>query len=122
MQTVKIQSIDNTIATRVFIGENHVEGVASASFEQSAGEIPVFTFKTRNYPNIEIDNADICFRFTPETIADAAKVIRHSFSTNRELYSAFVASIASVLKEVPSGAGLYDVAQAVADRIIGMEE
>lgn len=122
MQTVKIQSIDNTIATRVFIGENHVEGVTSASFEQSAGEIPVFTFKTRNYPNIGIDNADICFRFTPETIEDSARIIRHSLLTDKTLYNAFVASIESTLKEVSSGSGLYDVARAVADRIIGMEK
>lgn len=38
------------------------------------------------------------------------------------LYDAFVASIESALKEVPAGAGLYDVAQMVANRIIGMEE
>ncbi len=38
---------------------------------------------------------------------------------DKALYDAFVASIASALKEVPAGTGLYDVAQTVADRIIG---
>lgn len=41
---------------------------------------------------------------------------------DKVLYGAFVASIESTLKEIPAGAGLYDVAQAVADRIIGREE
>lgn len=38
------------------------------------------------------------------------------------LYNCFVESIASALKEVPTGTGLYDVAKAVADRIVGREE
>lgn len=41
---------------------------------------------------------------------------------DKVLYDAFVASIASALKEVPAGTGLYDVAKAVADRVIGREE
>lgn len=121
MQTVKIQSIGNTIATRVFIGDNHISGVTRAVFEQSSMEIPSFTLEMNGYPDILIDNADICFRFTPDTTKDATKVIRHSFSSDRELYDAFVASIASALKEVPANTGLYDVAQVVADRIIGRE-
>lgn len=40
---------------------------------------------------------------------------------DKVLYDAFVASIASALKEIPAGTGLYDVAQAAADRIIGTE-
>lgn len=122
MQTVKIQSIDNTIATRVFIGQNHIKDVTSVSFEQSAGELPVFTFETRDYPDIEIENAEILFRFAPETIENAAKVLIHSFDTDKNLYDAFVASIESALKEIPAGTGMYDMAEAVADRIIGKEE
>lgn len=40
---------------------------------------------------------------------------------DKVLYDAFVASIESAIKEIPAGTGLYDVAQAVADRIIGTE-
>lgn len=122
MQTVKIQSIDNTIATRVFVGDNHIKGVTRVVFEQSAMEIPSFTFETDGYPNIEIDNADICFRFTPEAITDAVKVICHTYANEKDFRNAFVASIASALKEVPTGTGIYDAAQAVADRIIEREE
>lgn len=37
------------------------------------------------------------------------------------LYDAFVASIASALKEIPAETWIYDVAKAVADRIMGVE-
>lgn len=122
MQTVKIQSVDNTIATRVFIGDNHIEGVTNVSFEQSAGELPVFTFETHNYPNIEIDNPDIRFRFTTETITDSVKVLRHSIITDKVLYDAFVASIESATKELPPHIDRECAARRIADRIIGREE
>lgn len=48
--------------------------------------------------------------------------LRNELLSDKELYNAFVASIESALKELPAGTGLYDVAQMVADRIIGREE
>lgn len=45
--------------------------------------------------------------------------LRNQFLSDKGLYNAFVSSIASALKEIPAGTGLYDVAEAVADRIIG---
>lgn len=48
--------------------------------------------------------------------------LRNQLLSDKELYNAFAASIASALKEIPAGTGLYDVAEAVADRIIGREE
>lgn len=119
MQTVKIKSIDKR--THVFIDDRELKDITSILFDQSAGEIPSLTFETFGAPDIETDNADISFKFTPETISDAAKVIRHSFSTETELYDALAASIASALKEIPSDTGVYDVAKAVADRIMGEE-
>lgn len=41
---------------------------------------------------------------------------------DKVLYDAFVASIASALKELPRELDLQDAAQTVADRIIGREE
>lgn len=48
--------------------------------------------------------------------------LRNELLSDKELYNAFVASIASALKEIPAGTGLYDVSEAVADRIIRKEE
>lgn len=48
--------------------------------------------------------------------------LQSALTEDKILYDAFVASIASALKEVPEGTKLYDVAKAVADRVIGREE
>lgn len=45
--------------------------------------------------------------------------LRSALMEDRILYDAFVASIESSLKEVSEDTGLYDIAKAVADRIIG---
>ncbi len=54
-------------------------------------------------------------------VKGAAKIVRDNLIEDEVLYNCFVESIASALKEIPSGAGLYDVAKVVADRIIGTE-
>ena len=55
-------------------------------------------------------------------IKGATKIVRDNLIEDEVLYNCFVESIASALKEVPAGTGLYDVARAVADRIIGGEK
>lgn len=45
--------------------------------------------------------------------------LRNRLLSDKDLYNSLVASIASALKEIPAGTGLYDMAEAVADRIIG---
>lgn len=47
--------------------------------------------------------------------------LQTALTEDKVLYGAFVASIASALKELPAGTGIYDLAKAVADRIIGIE-
>lgn len=55
-------------------------------------------------------------------VKGATKIVRDNLIEDEVLYNCFVESIASALKEVPTGTGLYDVAKAVADRIVGREE
>lgn len=47
--------------------------------------------------------------------------LQSALTEDKVLYDAFIARIESALKEIPAGAGLYDVTQAVADRIVGIE-
>lgn len=47
--------------------------------------------------------------------------LQSALTEDKVLYDAFVASIESALKEIPAGTGLYDVARAVADRIMGAQ-
>lgn len=121
MQTVRIHTNPETELTEIFLGDNKLNQVVSASYYQDASTAPCFEFETAGFPDIATDNADMQFRFTPQTIQEATKVLRHSLITDVNLYNAFLASIESVLKEIPTGTGLYDVAKAIADRIIGEE-
>lgn len=121
MQKVKIQSTENSY-TKIFLGDSELKRVRSVEFNQSVDMAPTFTFETLGLPNIEIDNPDIRFRFTPETVTDAVKVLRHSLLTDKELYNALAASIESAIKELPPRIDRERVARRIANRIIGREE
>lgn len=121
MQTVKIQPTEN-MATKIFVGDSELKRVISIEFNQSVDTVPCFTFETIGLPDIEIDNADIRFRFTPETTTDSIKVLRHGLLTDKELYNALVASIESAIKELPPRIDRECAARIIADRIIGREE
>lgn len=121
MQTVKIQSTEN-MATKIFVGDSELKRVISIEFNQSVDTVPCFTFETIGLPDIEIDNADIRFRFTPETATDSIKVLRHRLLTDKELYNALAASMESAIKELPPRIDRECAARRIADRIIGREE
>ncbi len=57
----------------------------------------------------------------PDDIKNAVRLIVNHYKSDSDFRNAFLDSIASALKEIPAGTGLYDVAKAVADRIIGEE-
>ena len=57
----------------------------------------------------------------PDDIQNAVRLVANYYKKNKDFRNAFIASIASSLKEITSGTGLYDVAKKVAERIIGEE-
>lgn len=122
MQTVKIQSIDGTVFSNVFLGDKKLEGIREITFNQSVDTIPCFTFETVGLPDIEIDNADICFKFTPETISDSVKVIYHTYEIDNDFRNAFIASIESAIHDngvVCDISDQHDLATEIANRIMG---
>lgn len=123
MQKVKIQTIDER--THIFIGDCELKRVVSASYEQTAVTAPTFAFETMGFPEIEIDNADIRFRFTPETIEDAAKVICHTYKIDSDFRNAFIASVESAIYDdgtVCNISDQHELALEIANRIIGVEK
>lgn len=58
---------------------------------------------------------------TVQETVELFREIQSAFIEDKVLYVALVDSIASALKEISACTGLYDVAQTVADRIIGKE-
>ena len=57
----------------------------------------------------------------PDDIKNAVRLIVNHYKSDSDFRNAFLASIESALKEMPTETGLYDVAKAVADRITGEE-
>ncbi len=55
------------------------------------------------------------------TIQQAVTIVRDELLKHGDLYDGFCASISSTLKEIPSGMGLYDVAEKILDGMIGEE-
>lgn len=55
-------------------------------------------------------------------VKGAVKIVRNNLIEDEVLYKCFVESIASSLKEIPIESDLKDVANAVANRIIGIEK
>ena len=55
------------------------------------------------------------------TIQQAVAVVRDELLKHEDLYDGFRASISSTLKEIPAGAGLYDIAEKIMDGLIGEE-
>lgn len=65
--------------------------------------------------------AEIREKMKSYEIQHAASVIQKAFSDkDSEMYKALTESIASVLRELSKETGLYDAAERVADRIIGL--
>lgn len=87
--------------------------------------IPTCTVELLTLGDIEVNHADILFRFTPDTVEDAVKILRHELLKHGELYDSFVASIESSVKDqflVLPFQPTREVAEKILDRVIGEEE
>lgn len=82
--------------TECYIGGNEIKNVKSVDFRVAVDEVPQFTFETMGLPDIDM-SGDIRFKFTPETVQQAAVVLRNELMTRGELYHAFLGSMLSAL-------------------------
>lgn len=121
LQRVKIVSDNDSLLTRCFVGEHELHGVRGVDFRQTAGEFPQFNFDVYGLPDID-EFGDVYFSFTPETVQQAAIVLRNEFSNNLESREALVASIQSALQEETGLEDWNHAARVIADRIIGIEK
>lgn len=113
---------DSWFGTECYIGEHKISNVKNIDFHVGVEEIPTFTFETHGIPDIDM-SGDIQFRFTPETVQQAAAVLQNEFQNNMESRKALIKSIESVLKEMPDDeVWTSDVAEKIANRIVGLEK
>ena len=99
-----------------------IPNVRSVDFRVAVDEVPQFTFETLGLPEIDMPGT-VQFRFTPETVQQAAAVLKHEFETNEKSRFALYDSIRSVLDEsdieCPS---INMLAVKIGNRIIGLED
>ena len=120
--------------TECYIDGNKVNNVKSVDFRVAVDEVPTFTFETIGLPEIDM-GGDIQFSFTPETVQQAAVVLRNELSKRGELYDCFLASMKSAIdddfwntretcgNELDIGQADFDeAAELMLNRLIGLEE
>lgn len=119
MHTVKVfNKNERVIPTHVEIDGKplrcrHIE------YHADPESIPIFVFDVVSLADIEVNHADICFKFHSDTVVDAVKILRHELLHNADLYNAFASSIKSALDEAKPYTSESDLARDILDRVIG---
>lgn len=122
MQRVKVVNPnEGWMGTEYFIDGNKINNVKSVDFRVAVDEVPYFTFETLGLPDIDM-HGDVQFRFTPETVQQAAVVLQNEFKKNSEIMDALIESIESSINDAPEEIWKHDLAVLIAKRIVGSED
>lgn len=87
-----------SLGTECYIDGKEIDNVRSVDFRVAVDEFPQFTFETTGVPDIDM-GGDIKFRFTPETVQQAAVVLRNELIANKDLHDTFFTSMLSALDD-----------------------
>ena len=99
MQRVKVVNPNESwLGTEYFIDGKKISNVRSVDFRVAVDEVPHFTFETLGLPDIDM-HGDVQFRFAPETVQQAAVVLRNELSKRGDLYDVFLASMRSAIDD-----------------------
>ena len=86
------------LRTECYIDGKKIPNVRSVDFRVAVDEVPQFTFETLGLPEIDM-HGDIQFSFTPETVQQAAVVLKNEFQNNMTSRFALYDSVRSILDE-----------------------
>ena len=112
---------ESWLGTEYFIDGNKVNNVKSVDFQVAVDEVPHFTFETLGLPDIDM-HGDVQFRFSPETVQQAAVVLQNEFKKNSEIMDALIESIESSINDALEETWKHDLAILIAKRIVGSED
>ena len=107
--------------TECYIDGKKIQNVRSVDFRVAVDEVPKFTFETPGLPEICMAG-DVQFRFTPETVRQAAVVLMNEFKTNFESMDALISSIESAIDDAPETISRHELSKLIAKRIVGLEK
>lgn len=89
---------EGRLGTECYIDGKKISNVRSVDFRVAVDEVPQFTFETLGLPEIDMAG-DVQFSFTPETVQQAAVVLRNELSKRGDLYDVFLASMISAIDD-----------------------
>ena len=125
---------ESWLGTEYFIDGKKISNVRSVEFRVAVDEVPHFTFETLGLPEIDMPGT-VQFSFTPETVQQAAVVLRNELSKRGVLYDSFLASMRSVIdddfwnsretcgNDLDIGEDDFnEAAELMLNRLIGLEE
>lgn len=135
IQRVKVVNPNESwMGTESYIDGKKIPNVRRVDIRVAVDEAPQFTFETLGLPEIDMAG-DIQFNFTPETVQQAAVVLRNELSKRGVLYDSFLASMRSAIDEdfwntrdrcgndLDIGEDDFnEVAELMLNRLIGLEE
>ena len=107
--------------TECYINDKKISNIKSVDFHVSPDEVPIVTFEVVGVPEIAM-NSDVRYNFSPETVQEAATILKHEFTHNMDSRKALIASIESIIREEYNGYCAYNLARKVANRIVGSEK
>lgn len=120
---VKIeQDKENKHIHRVFVDGKQIEKITHLDFQIDPLDIPHVELNLEIMSGIDFEGqAEVIFLKTPFTIENACEVLRKELLKHDDLYQAFIASIYSVLKNIPTNASNFEVSEIIMKRILGEE-
>ena len=89
---------ESWLGTECYIDGKKISNVRSVDFRVAVDEVPKFTFETLGLPEIDMVGY-VQFNFTPETVHQAAVVLKNEFQNNMASRFALYDSVRSVLDE-----------------------
>lgn len=123
LANVKIeQDKENKHIHRVFVDGKQIEKITHLDFQIDPLDIPHVELNLEIMSGIDFEGqAEVNFLKTPLTIENACEVLRKELLKHDDLYQAFIASIYSVLKNIPTNASNFEVSEIIMKRILGEE-
>lgn len=90
-------------------------------FSQSNGSIPTVLLQLNSLVEIDSPDTEVYLHFHPTDVKDAITLLRSELMRDKGLYSGFLSSIESSLKENLDRTDIHGFAADVLDRIIGFD-
>lgn len=84
--------------TQCFIGGTEINCVRSADFHVAVDELPTSVFELMALPDIEMES-EVKFSYTPQSVEDAVRILRHELLTHGEVYNGFKASLKTAIEK-----------------------